>query len=134
MQRAGALDQQITIIREIEAVAASGAVSKEWGQLAVVRAELVKRQTKEDQWGFGEADSGPVVFRMRYRLGIQTADRVICGGATYDIDEIVEIGRNRIIELRTSLITSEEIPFTGVLPIISDDEEDLHNVLSSAQW
>lgn len=134
MQRAGALDQQLTIIREIETVAASGAVSKEWGQLAVVRAELVKRQTKEEQWGFGEADSGPVVFRMRYRLGIQTADRVICGGSTYDIDEIIEIGRNRIIELRTSLISSEEIPFTGELPIIEEEECGNTIVLASTQW
>lgn len=101
MLRAGKLDRQITIERQTETVAASGAVSKTWAPVATVRAELVQRNADEYLAGFGEADAGGAVFRIRYLSGITTADRVTFDGEAYDIDEIVENGRRRALELRT---------------------------------
>lgn len=102
MIKAGRLDRQITIERETEAVAASGAVSKMWATVATVRAELVQRSADEYLTDFGEADAGGAVFRIRYLAGISAADRVICDGVAYDIDEIAELGRKRGLELRCS--------------------------------
>ncbi|MDE4096668.1 phage head closure protein [Phaeobacter gallaeciensis] len=106
MIKAGKLDRQITITRETETVAASGAVSKAWALVATVRAELVQRSADEYLTGFGETDAGGAVFRIRYLAGITTADRVTCGGETYDIDEIAELGRKRGLELRCSEVVA----------------------------
>lgn len=100
MIKAGKLDRQITIERQTETVAASGSVSKTWAALATVRAELVQLAAEEYLAGFGEVDTGGAVFRIRYLAGITTADRVTFDGATYDIEEIAELGRKRGLELR----------------------------------
>lgn len=104
MIKAGKLDRQITITREAETVAASGAVSKAWAPVATIRAELVQRNADEYLAGFGEADAGGAVFRIRYVDGITTADRVTFDGVTYDIDEVAELGRRRGLELRCSQV------------------------------
>ena len=104
--RAGKLDRLIIIERPTENVAPSGAVSTGWAQIAVVRAELVQRTADEFLTGFGEAETGSAVFRIRYMDGITTADRVVFDGGTYDIDEIAEIGRRRALELRTVIATA----------------------------
>ncbi|WP_323784624.1 phage head closure protein [Thalassovita sp.] len=106
MIRAGKLDRQITITREAETVAASGAVSKAWAPVATVRAELVQRSADEFLTGFGEADAGGAVFRIRYLAGITTADRVTFDGVAHDIDEIAEQGRKRGLELRCSRVAA----------------------------
>lgn len=106
MIKAGKLDRQITIVREAETVAASGAVSKTWATVATVRAELVQRSADEYLAGFGEVDAGGAVFRIRYLAGITTADRVIFDGVTYDIDEIAELVRRRGLELRCSQVAA----------------------------
>lgn len=100
MIRAGKLDHQITIERQTETVWASGTVSKDWAPVTTVRAELVQRGADEYLTGYGEAENGNAVFRIRYLAGITTADRVSCDGITYDIDEIAELGRKRALELR----------------------------------
>ena len=101
MIRAGKLDRQIVIERQTETVVASGAVLETWAPVATVRAELVQRSADEYLTGYGEAETGNAVFRIRHLAGITTADRVTCDGSTYDIDEIVELGRKRALELRT---------------------------------
>ncbi|OWU84466.1 head-tail adaptor protein [Oceanicola sp. 22II-s10i] len=100
--RAGKLDRLITIERQTETVAATGAVSKEWAAVATVRAELVQQNADEYLAGFGEAEGGGAVFRVRYLAGITTAERLNYDGAAYDIDEVVEIGRRRVLELRVA--------------------------------
>ncbi|KIN60644.1 Phage head-tail adaptor [Sulfitobacter noctilucae] len=132
VQRAGKLDQQITIIREFETVATSGAVNVQWGQLGVLRAELVVNQIAEETRGFGDAEAGPVVFRIRYRPGIMTADRIIYGLGVYEIEAMEEIGRKRVIELSTNMISRDTPPHLTDLPII--DPDDPGNILSSANW
>lgn len=106
MIRAGKLDRQITIERETEAVAASGAVSKTWEPIATVRAELVQLSAEEFLTGFGEGDAGGALFRIRFMSGISTADRVSFDDTNYDIDEVAELGRKRGLELRCSVVTA----------------------------
>jgi SPP1 family predicted phage head-tail adaptor len=98
--RSGKLDRRITIERQTETVTASGAVTKSWGALATVRAELIQQSTEEFLTGFGEAENGTVVFRIRYLASITTADRVIFDSAAYGLKEVTEIGRRRVLELR----------------------------------
>ncbi|MCE8523356.1 phage head closure protein [Ruegeria pomeroyi] len=106
MIRAGKLDRQITLERKVETVAASGAVTFEWLQFATIRAELVQRSADEYLAGFGEAEAGGAVFRVRYLAGITVADRVTFDGVAYDIDEIAELGRKRALELRCSRVAA----------------------------
>ncbi|MCS3740228.1 phage head closure protein [Rhizobium sp. BK661] len=98
--RAGKLDRTISVERLAETVSASGAVSSAWTNIATVRAEIVHQSASEFLTGFGEAQDGTIIFRVRYLPGISTADRVAYNGASYDLKEITEIGRRRGLELR----------------------------------
>jgi SPP1 family predicted phage head-tail adaptor len=98
--RAGKLDRTIALERQIETVAPSGTVSTAWANIATIRAEVVQQSANEFLSGFGEAENGTVIFRVRYLPGITTADRVTYNGTAYDLEEIKEIGRRRGLELR----------------------------------
>jgi SPP1 family predicted phage head-tail adaptor len=98
--RAGRLDRQITIERQNETVAPSGAVASTWTPIATVRAEIVNQTATEFLAGHGEAERGTVIFRIRYLADITTADRIVFNGMAHDLEEIVEIGRRRGLELR----------------------------------
>lgn len=98
--RAGKLDRTITIERKTETVSPTGAVVRAWLNIATARAEIVTQSASEFLTGFGEAESGTVVFRVRYLAGITTADRVSYAGQVYDLKEVTEIGRRRGLELR----------------------------------
>jgi len=98
--RAGKLDRSIDLERLTETVQPSGAVVTTWAKIATVRAEIVQQSATEFLTGFGEAENGTVVFRVRYVPDLTTADRVAYAGAIYDLKEIKEIGRRRGLELR----------------------------------
>lgn len=98
--RAGKLDRTIAIERQIETVKPSGAVATTWANIDTVRAEIVQQSASEFLTGFGEAENGSIVFRIRYLPGITTADRVSYAGTVYDLKEITEIGRRRGLEIR----------------------------------
>ncbi|MDW4548838.1 head-tail adaptor protein [Defluviimonas sp. D31] len=100
--RAGTLDRFISIERLTENVAASGAVSTTWTEIAAVRAELVQQSETEALTGFGEGETTSVIFRIRYLPGMTLADRVIYAGSAYGLQEIAEIGRRRGLELRAA--------------------------------
>jgi SPP1 family predicted phage head-tail adaptor len=103
--RAGRLDRTIYIERFAETVTPSGGVVTAWTNLATVRAEIVAQSASEFLTGFGEAQAGTIVFRLRYLPGITTADRVNYGGQAYDLKEVTEIGRRRGLELRAVVTT-----------------------------
>lgn len=92
MLNIGALNRRITIERR--------AVSRAWEPLCTVWAELLQQSANEYLTGFGEAEAGSVVFRVRYRPGITTADRVTYAGTAYNLKEINEVGRRDGLELR----------------------------------
>lgn len=100
MLNIGKMDRRITIERETETVKPSGSVVKAWTTVASVWAEVVQQSAPEFFTGFGEVEAGACVFRVRYRPGITTADRVTYDGRPFNIKEITEIGRRDALELR----------------------------------
>ncbi|MFC3165315.1 phage head closure protein [Ciceribacter thiooxidans] len=94
------MDRRITIERETETVKPSGDVSKVWTPVAVVWAEVLQQTATEFFTGYGEAETGTMIFRVRYRPGITTADRVTYNGTAYGLKEIKELGRFEALELR----------------------------------
>src|SRR5690606_16082130 len=103
--RAGKFDRSIAIERQTETVNPSGSVVTAWTNIATVRAEIVTQSASEFLTGFGEAEDGTIVFRIRYLGGITTADRVSYNGVAYDLKEVTEIGRRRGLELRAVATT-----------------------------
>lgn len=100
MLNIGNMDRRITIERETETVKPSGSVVKVWAPVATVWAEVLQQTASEFFTGFGEAETGTVIFRVRYRPGMTTADRVIYDGTAYGLKEIKELGRRDALELR----------------------------------
>ncbi|MEW9838092.1 phage head closure protein [Mesorhizobium marinum] len=98
--RAGKLDRTITIQRAAETVAASGAVSSAWSDLATVRAAIVQSSAVEFIRAYGEAEETGTVFRIRYVAGLTLNDRVVLDGQAFNLVEMKEIGRRRGLELR----------------------------------
>lgn len=104
MLNLGNMDRRITIERETETVKPSGGVVKVWTPVATVWAEVLQQTTSEFFTGYGEAETGTVIFRVRYRPGIATADRVTYAGTAYGIKEIKELGRRDALELRGEVL------------------------------
>lgn len=104
MLNAGRMNRRIVIERVTETVKPSGSVSKVWTQLAMVWGEMIQQTATEFFTGYGEAETGTVVFRVRYRPGITTADRVNYQGQSYGIAEIKEIGNRAGLELRSEVL------------------------------
>lgn len=100
MLNIGNMDRRIIIERETETVQPSGSVLKAWKPVATVWAEVLQQTASEFFTGYGEAETGNVVFRMRYRPGITTADRVRHDGVAYGLKEVKELGRRDALELR----------------------------------
>ncbi|KQU54448.1 head-tail adaptor protein [Bosea sp. Leaf344] len=98
--QAGKLDRIITIERQTKTVTPSGGTVTAWTIIATPRAEIVKQSASEFLTGFGEAENGSAVFRIRWRADITTADRIVHDGVAHDIKEIAEIGRRRGLKLR----------------------------------
>lgn len=94
------MNRRITIERQTETVKPSGDVVKAWTTVAVVWAEIIQQTTTEFFTGYGEAETGSIIFRVRYHPGITTADRVTYNGSAYGLKEIKEIGRFEALELR----------------------------------
>ncbi|MDF1598290.1 phage head closure protein [Mesorhizobium sp. YIM 152430] len=103
--RSGKLDRLITIERKTETVSGSGSVVAAWTEIATTRAEIVKASADEFLTGFGEAEAGTTIFRIRWRDGITTADRIMFDGTAHDIKEIVAIGRRRALEIRAVAVS-----------------------------
>ena len=98
--RAGKLDRIITIQRETKTTNFTGYAVAAWSDITAIRAEIVTQTSTEFLTGYGEAENGTVIFRVRYLAGITTADRVTYNDQVYDLKEITEIGRRRALELR----------------------------------
>ncbi|WP_105386067.1 phage head closure protein [Neorhizobium alkalisoli] len=104
MLNIGNMDRRITIDRQTETVNPSGDVVKAWTPVAMVWAEVLQQTATEFFTGYGEAETGTMIFRVRYRPGITTADRVTYNGQSYGLKEIKEIGRFEALELRGEVI------------------------------
>lgn len=100
MIRAGNLRHEIKIQRKAETKQPSGSVSNTWTNFATVHAEIVTASADEFLTGFGEAEAGNVVFRIRWRDGITTNDRIIHAGKAHNIKAITEIGWRDGLEIK----------------------------------
>jgi SPP1 family predicted phage head-tail adaptor len=100
MLNIGNMDRRITIERETEFVSPSGDARKVWAPLVTVWAEVLQQTASEFFTGYGEAETGTVIFRVRFQPGITTTDRVTYDGAAYGLKEIKAIGRRDALELR----------------------------------
>lgn len=100
MMNIGKLDRRITIERRTETVKPSGSVVKAWAPIASVWAEIIQQTATEFFTGYGEAETGSVIFRIRFVADITTADRVTYNGTAYNLKEIKELGRRDALELR----------------------------------
>jgi head-tail adaptor len=98
--RAGQLKHVISIARLTTTLNENRSPASTWTEIYTVRAEIVQQSATEFLTGFGEAESGIIIFRIRYLPGITTTDRVTLSGNVYDLKEIKEIGRRRGLELR----------------------------------
>ena len=98
---AGKLDRFIIVQRKSVTVSATGATSETWANLLAVRAAMLDATADEIAGDFGEAEAKTVVFLVRWNpTPITTGDRILCGGETYDLKEIVEVGRRKGWKLR----------------------------------
>lgn len=100
MLAAGTLFHTITIERETKTRTPSHGTVSAWTEIATTRAEVVKASAADFLTGFGTAQQGTVVFRIRWREGLTTADRIVFNGRAHAIKEIGDIGRRVGLELK----------------------------------
>ncbi|WDR07298.1 phage head closure protein [Devosia rhodophyticola] len=108
--RAGKLDKII----KIETYAADdrdewGAPVEVWTALGTYRAHIVQGSNEEFFKAQGIVDQSAIIFRIRYVPNLQLADRVVYAGSYYNISEIIVIGRNHGLDIRT-VSTGESVP------------------------
>jgi SPP1 family predicted phage head-tail adaptor len=103
--RAGKMDRLIEVQSYNEVIAPSGAPQFVAGERVSLAAELVERAGLEVEAGYGEAQENSLTFRIRYRVGIKTADRVRFENRNFSIERVVEIGRKKALELTVKEVT-----------------------------
>lgn len=98
--KAGKLIHTVSVQRlNAGAVNDFGTVAAQWEHVALMRAELVQLKGAEAITARGAADDQATVFRVRAKVAITTADRVVHRGKAYRIRELVELGRADGLEL-----------------------------------
>jgi len=104
--KAGSLIHTIAVQRlNPSAVNDFGTVVAAWDHVALMRAELVKITGTDAIKARGASDDLSTVFRVRNKVAITTADRVVYRGRAYRIRELVEIGRANGLELHCETFT-----------------------------
>lgn len=99
--RAGRLSSTITIERRGPATKnGKGAKAPVWVPVLSIRAEILSSDARAFLAEPGETVERGIVFRVRFRDGIEPGDRVTCGGVEYQLAEIKEVVRRRVLELR----------------------------------
>ena len=101
--RAGKLTDLIVIERRGETVDLYGTVVEGWTTIATLRAQIVQASTEEFLKSAGTEAETAIIFRVRYREGIQPEDRILDRhGKAFDIKAIRELGRREGLDLRST--------------------------------
>lgn len=100
MLAAGSLFHTVTIERETKTRTPSRGTVSAWTEIATTRAEVVKSSSADFLTGFGTAQQGTIIFRIRWRDGLTGAERIVFNGRAYQIKEIADIGRRVGLEIR----------------------------------
>jgi SPP1 family predicted phage head-tail adaptor len=99
--RSGRLKNTIEITRRgADAVDDYGTPIDTWAPVASMRAEIVTNDAQAFLREYGETVETAIVFRVRFRDGIEPGDRVTMDGRDFDLVEIKEVVRRRVLELR----------------------------------
>lgn len=98
--RAGRLTSTLIITRRTETIEADGKASDTWAPVLTTRAEIISSDARAFLAEAGEQTERAVVFRVRYRDGIEPGDRVTLGGQAFQLVETKEVVRRRVLELR----------------------------------
>lgn len=98
--RAGRLMSTIVIDRRTETVDAAGIPADVWSLVLTTRAEVISSDARAFIAEAGEETETAVVFRVRFRDGIEPGDRVTYEGQEFSLVEMKEIVRRRVLELR----------------------------------
>lgn len=98
--RAGRLKHTIEITRRVETIGEGGTASDTFTPIASLRAEIVTRDARAFIAEAGEQTEAAVVFRVRYRAGIEPGDFVALGDREFALVELKEIVARRVLELR----------------------------------
>lgn len=99
MLRAGRLDRRIVIQVATKTRGAAGGESKSWATLATVWAEYKPVRGTEEFRGVERYSEVEVKFLIRHRSDVTPQNRITYGGKTYDIVEVLPVGRNEALEI-----------------------------------
>ncbi len=94
--RAGRLKHTIAVTRRVSKKGAPDTYTP----IATLRAEIISRDARAFIAEAGEQTEAAVVFRVRFRPGIEPGDLVTMGEREFAIDELKEIVARRVLELR----------------------------------
>lgn len=97
---AGKLNYSIEIQRATTSTDDAGSPVKTWSKLAVVKAELVERSSRDERLpGFGQLTREALLLRIRWLDGLTLSDRVVFSGERFLITKLAEIGVRRGLEI-----------------------------------
>ncbi len=105
--RSGKLVHVITVQRVTRSINASGTPIDTWSYAGSLRAEVVERAAQDFLEKAGETSKVRVVFRTRYLEDLDAKDRISFDGQTFEIEELVRIGRRKGLELHCTQIAEE---------------------------
>ncbi|WP_417278401.1 phage head closure protein [Celeribacter sp.] len=92
--KASKLDRHVSFERKAEEITETGATLETWATFLTVRAEVRDLMTDQVTLDLGEGEKATRVFVIRWTPEtITTEDRVSYNGQSYDIRQIVELGR-----------------------------------------
>lgn len=97
--RSGNLDRRITIQRKNSIQNQYGEPIETWIDVATVWAE--KRDLRGTERYAAQQDIAEVDtrFRLWYRRGFSAMDRILCEGRTYEIVQVIELGRREGLDV-----------------------------------
>ena len=98
--RAGRLTSTIVVDRKAEITEADGTAYDTWARVLTTRAEVISSDARTFLAEPGQTVERGIVFRIRFRDGIEPGDRVMCDGLAYDLAEIKVVVARRVLELR----------------------------------
>lgn len=93
--RAGKLDRSVTLQVVTRTVDASGGPTESWATLASVRAQRLPRAGSEAFSADQLSSVADVLYRIRWRSDVGTANNRLVDTDTYDIVAMDEEGRRR---------------------------------------